>query len=276
MPRVSRPSLLDGSFHTTLLRDEARLDGYARALAQLVRPGDVVADIGSGSGILAYFAAKAGASRVHAVEQNTNSYAALLRHVRRNGLSGTVVPILADGTEWTPPGPVDVVVCELMETGLLHESIAAVMRNVHAWEPKPRAILPARVELFAEGVEVQEDYRGYRASFSGWRSVAGDVPLTERARYSDLAFDQEAPPEGVDVRVEMRVLRAGTLGGLQLTTDSHLAPGVTLGASPAYCTPLVLALEEPMKVEEGERLRVALAYEFAYTAEPLTFEISRT
>ena len=50
-----------------MLADLHRMDAYERALRKLVRPGDVVLDLGCGTGILAMLAARRGA-RVHAVE----------------------------------------------------------------------------------------------------------------------------------------------------------------------------------------------------------------
>ena len=275
MPEVPRPALLDGSFHHHLLRDEARTAAWAEGVRRAVRPGDVVADVGSGSGILAWVALQAGAERVFAVEQNTHSYQALLRHVRRNGVEGRIVPVLADGTQWRPPRAVDIVVCELMETGLLHESIGAVMRNVRAWDAPPRAIVPKAVSLRVEGVEARDEFLGWRASFSGWRADGADPPLTDLVEYAAFDFEEAAPPERVEARVALRAQRAGTLGGLQLRTLTTVAPGVEAGESPAYCTPLVLALDEPIQVEEGERLAATLSYELAYTAEPIRFDVRR-
>lgn len=273
MQEIKRPALLDGSFHQHLLRDTARLDGFADAIARTVKPGDVVADIGSGSGILAYLAVQAGAERAFAVEMNTNSFAALLRHVRVNGMTGRVVPVLADGTQWRPKEPVDVVVCELMETGLLHEPIAAVVRNVRSWESRPRAFLPKEVRLLAEGVEVQDTFRGYRATYPGFRTVEGDEPLTTLAEYARFDFERDEPPERVEARFEVLATRDGRLGGLQLRTDTTVAPGVELRDSPGYCSPVVLTLDEPRPIRKGERLVGVLSYDFDYTSEPLRFEL---
>lgn len=271
---LGRPELLDGSFHHHLLRDQARLDGYAEAIRRVVRPGDVVADLGSGTGILAWLAWKAGARKVHAVESNTNSYKLLLRLSRLNGATGHVVPTLSDATQWKPPEKVDVVVCELMETGLLHESIAAVMRNVHAWPSRPRAILPRCVRLLVEGVELRDEYHGYKAVLSGFRYVGEGVPLTDLVPYAEYDFEREAPAEHVAASFALTARRDGLLAGLQLRTRTGVAPGVEVGEGPAYCTPIVLALDEPRQVRAGERIEGRLEYDFDYTAHPLRFDVT--
>src|SRR5438552_2508186 len=60
-------SILDQ--HRALLADSVRTNAFAEAIARVVRPGDVVLDLGSGSGVLAILAARAGARKVFAIEQ---------------------------------------------------------------------------------------------------------------------------------------------------------------------------------------------------------------
>jgi ribosomal protein L11 methyltransferase len=61
------------------------------ALEQLVEPGMTVADIGTGSGILAISAAKLGASLVHATDIDRLPREIARENVARNGLEGRVL-----------------------------------------------------------------------------------------------------------------------------------------------------------------------------------------
>src|SRR5258706_609933 len=54
--------------HGRMIADRVRGDAYARAIAATVRPGDVVVDLGTGTGVLAVLACRAGARRVYAIE----------------------------------------------------------------------------------------------------------------------------------------------------------------------------------------------------------------
>src|SRR5687767_2221751 len=54
--------------HREYLDDPLRVEAYRRAISQVVRPGDVVVDIASGTGILGLLACQAGAARVYSID----------------------------------------------------------------------------------------------------------------------------------------------------------------------------------------------------------------
>lgn len=271
---MDRYGLVDGSYQHNLLRDVGRLDAFARALALVVRPGDVVADLGSGSGVLAWLALRAGAARVHAVEANRATFATLRGLLGRNGIAGKVEAHCADAETWVPPEPVDVVVCELMETGLLHEPVAAAMAQVHrAWPRKPRAFVPRGAELFVEGVAVEDAFRGYHAPLPGFRAEGSGRALTDAACYLDVDFAAGPPPPGVDAAVALRGREDGAVAALRLRTITRVAEGVRFETGPGYCPPVVLPLLQPRPVKTGQALIAKLQYTFDFDPRPLRYAL---
>lgn len=54
--------------HVKMLNDRLRTAGFLKAINSVVRAGDIVVDIGTGTGVLAVAAARAGARHVYAIE----------------------------------------------------------------------------------------------------------------------------------------------------------------------------------------------------------------
>ncbi len=89
-----------------------------RAVAEQVRPGDRVADIGTGSGILAVAAALLGASRVIATDSDPAVIAVARDNAARNGVADRVEVMETDLIPGDA-GPFDVVVCNILATEVI-------------------------------------------------------------------------------------------------------------------------------------------------------------
>jgi ribosomal protein L11 methyltransferase len=84
-----------------------------RALESVISPGCVVADVGSGSGVLAITAALLGASRVDAVDNDPVAVETARGNVAQNGVADSVAVTEGDGLTGLP-GPYDVVVANIL------------------------------------------------------------------------------------------------------------------------------------------------------------------
>jgi ribosomal protein L11 methyltransferase len=94
--------------------------GVLRLMQGVVRPGDVVADLGAGSAILSIAAARLGAARVAAVELDHDSIGNAQQNVGVNGESDKVEVIEGDATIILPLlAPVRVVLANIISSVLL-------------------------------------------------------------------------------------------------------------------------------------------------------------
>lgn len=99
-----------------------------RGLVRHLRPGDRVADVGCGSGILAITAAALGAREVVAVENDLTALPVAQANARRNKMSGQITFKEGDLLSETS-GPFDVIVCNIVaeEVIRLSESFPAML-----------------------------------------------------------------------------------------------------------------------------------------------------
>ena len=107
-----------------MLQDATRTSAYRDAIVGNPAnfAGKVVLDLGAGTGILSVFAARAGASRVYAVEATAAAEAAS-QVVRSCGLAGVITVIRGSIEEITMSEKVDIIISEWMGAFLLRESM---------------------------------------------------------------------------------------------------------------------------------------------------------
>jgi len=146
------------SHHEEMLSDTVRVAAYHRGIRRAVTPGDVVLDVGTGTGLLAFMASRAGAAKVYAVEHS--DFIEVAREIgRRNGFTN-VEFIQANSRDYTPPEPIDVVVHEQMGDELFNENMLANLLDLRDRVLAPGGrILPARFRLFIEPVSFRPEMR---------------------------------------------------------------------------------------------------------------------
>ena len=101
----------DLELHRRMVADRWRTEAFARAIRAAVRPGDIVLDVGTGTGILAMIAARAGAARVYAVEQSPVAQTAA-NLVKANGLQDKIKVLRGPASEVALDERADLVISE--------------------------------------------------------------------------------------------------------------------------------------------------------------------
>ncbi|KAF1779314.1 S-adenosyl-L-methionine-dependent methyltransferase [Phytophthora cactorum] len=173
-----------------MLQDHVRTGTYERAM--LSNPTDfrdkVVLDVGTGSGILAFFAIKAGARKVYAVELSNMAECAR-ELVAANGLSDRITVIKGKMEE------VDVVVSEPMGFFLVHERMLETFVTAgKKWRrPAPSfKMFPSIGTMFMSPFSDDSIYREQMAKVAFWQQqdFYGVNLSSLRARAMDNHFSQ--------------------------------------------------------------------------------------
>lgn len=146
------------SEHEEMLSDRVRVNAYHQAIHRNVKPGDVVLDVGTGTGLLAFMASRAGASKVYAVEHS--DFIDVAREIAEHNAISNIEFIQTNSREFTPPEPVDVVLHEQMGDELFNENMLTNLLDLRDRVLRPGGrLLPARFRLFAEPVSFNESMR---------------------------------------------------------------------------------------------------------------------
>jgi protein arginine N-methyltransferase 1 len=259
--------------HQSLLCDQTTQEAYREAIAQAVRGGKAVLDLGTGTGIHALFASQAGARVVYAVDQH--EFIEVAKKICEANQGGDRIIFLhGPAAEVTLPEKVDVVVG--------HHGLSALMELLpmarERFLKSGGTIIPARIEIFGVPIESSAAWEkavGYwekprlGMSFLAVRPYAVNNRhlwpiepkefLSEPASTGTIEFAslQNASFSGA---TEVTVKRRGLLHGLGMWIVQWLSPGICLSTAPPCGLPDdlwgndFLPLDQPLPVEPGQQI----------------------
>ena len=221
--RIPTRGWADPVEHARMLHDNRRTSDYIAALRKAVRPEDIVLDVGTGSGVLAIAAARAGARHVYAVEASDIADAAE-RVFAANGVHDKVTLIRGWSRDIELPEPADVLVAEVIGNEPFEEEILETTLDARRRLLKPDArLIPHTLELVARPLLIPDAEARQRAigprAIERWRQLYGIEfqPLLNAAFPGPVNNPTEAevlarwPPVGPPVSlatVELGLLRA--------------------------------------------------------------------
>ena len=306
--RVLTRGWADPVEHARMLHDDRRTTDYIAALGQAVRPDDIVLDIGTGSGVLAIAAARAGARHVYAVEASDIADVAE-RVFACNGVQDRVTLIRGWSRNVELPEPADVLVAEVIGNEPFEEEILETTLDARRRLLKPGArLIPHTLELVARPLRVPDGEARQRAigrqAVERWRQLYGIEfqPLLDAALPAPVNNPTEAevlagwapvgPPvtlatvdlgsferPTVDASVELGVAPTTSVNAIAVTFRAHLHGSIVHALDPwrwsssSWATS-VWVLPDAVRVGPRDTLRVRYSRRVPGRADGLTCDLS--
>lgn len=274
-------------WHFPMLNDLERNDAFAVALERVMIPGAHVLDIGSGTGLLAMMAARAGAASVTTCEQNPMLAELARRIIAQHGLSDMITVISKRSTDLVVGVDMaqraDLVVSEIVDCGLIGEGVLPTV--AHAREhllALHGTLLPEGAHLFGAlldspavaGLNRVRSAGGFDLDLLNSLSTPGHFPVRLPTWPHRLlsptaalgSFDFRFGPTGDGSQeTEVQVAESGTAHGLAVWFELVLGGGIVLRNSPenlaSHWMQAFVSFAEPVELRAGDRFRVELSWQ---------------
>ncbi|MEW6320217.1 MAG: 50S ribosomal protein L11 methyltransferase [Acidobacteriota bacterium] len=265
--------------HREYLADRHRLAVFQTAIERQVRPGDVVLDLGSGTGILGLLACRAGAARVYAIDDG--GIAGIAREIAAaNGYADRVTVVRGHSMRVALPERVDVVVTDQIgrfgfEAGFL-EYVADARRRFLKPEGRTVPVTIAQRLCPAEAPDIRRRIDFWRSGPAGFDFSAVAQPAASTGYPEALPVDRLlADPQaggtldpvvaaaGLDTRHEFVIRRAGRVDVIAGWFVATLAPGVLMTNGPdapdrINRRQVMFPLAQSVDVDEGDLVRLRM------------------
>ena len=277
-------------FHQLMLDDQIRMVAYKNAIQDAVKPGMVVLDLGTGTGILGLWALQAGAKYLYAIDVNAAVIPEAIATFERGGFSGKYQIFHGLSYDIKLPNQVDLIISEIIGNLGDNEDFIPILDDARKRFLKPNGrMLPRSVRsqlvpvsaVRAHQQVAAQECRALNTSYSlpelmqrlaikSPFNLYYDAIITRRCYLSEPKVAKNFLFDGSDQQVYVTELTYGVtldglLTGFKGSFIAELSDAVVLDISGddiaarttsdswKHC---YLPLQDPLNVKQGDEIRL--------------------
>jgi hypothetical protein len=262
-----------------MLQDKVRNRAFKEAIFRNVKNGDVVIDLGTGTGVLAIWAAQAGARKVFAIEE-TDVADVAEAVIRDNGFQDTITVLKANSSEVTLPELADVLIAEVVGHFLFEEGIVEAVSGARDSLLKPFGkIIPSSASVFVAPAGLEASFeelsfwgtwfdpslsvvRGLAANSAYVETVNSETLMARPAKIFDVDFSRVVSDQ-LTSKVDFSIQKGGVidavLGWFHLALDEDSFIETAPWAVATHWQQCLFPLEHPVSVEVTNELEFCMS-----------------
>lgn len=265
--------------HIGYISDAVRTKQFRQAIAQAIRPGDVVVDVGCGFAVLGLMCLEAGAARVYGIDR-TDAIEIARETALRAGFGERYRCIREHSFRAEVPELADVIICDHVGYFGFDYGVIDTMGDARRFLKPGGIVIPGKITLQLAGIssadcrlkaeawasaDIPGEYRWLREyginTKHSHRYPVADV-MTQQADLITIDLAAENP-EHIACHADLRATGDGALDGLGGWFDCEIVPGVHMTNSPLAPSPInrdqvFLAFDRPLAISTGDTIRASV------------------
>jgi len=253
------------------LIDSEKAEAFENALKKVMKPNYNVLDIGTGTGILALLAARAGAKKVTALEFDEYVADVARNNIKINGFEEKINVVCMDARTIRFPKDThfDIVVMEMLTTGMVDEFQIQAINNLHEQKviDEKTILIPEQQETYATLALTNFTNYGFNMKMVRhlWSHDKNDSLvefLSEKVLMNSPDFSKTVN-EISSVTLLIPVKKDGTINSVFLTSKTIVDDSNFLESTHSLNASVAVPIDE-FAVKKGEVVKLEIKYRFGY------------
>lgn len=245
------------SYHFDLLKDKERLSVFYEGIKEYLTYNNsknlVKFDIGCGCGVLSFFHSTFFKTTI-AIEKDKKAYNCAKQNLKD---FKNIKLINEDVLKYNFNIKADLIVCEMLDTGLIDEGQVTALKHVKKFLKEDGIIIPFGVINIAELVYMEREYLHYDdGNLNNDYSIVSNSVIYSQVDFSD---DDINPVFQCDIQFKIKNNNINKVNGIKLTTITKITNNIICGPTPMLNPPILFPLNKT-NIKTNNLIKVRLKY----------------